>query len=313
MIKETALSIGFDACGIAKADELLEDAVFLQSWLKDGNHGEMDYLTRNFEKRTNPRKLVPDCKSVVAVLMNYFPTKQQIPAAPQIAKYSYPEADYHLVMKLKLNELEQKICAHYGNESVSTNQHIFVDSAPVLERRWAERAGLGWIGKHTQLINPGLGSYTFIGIIMLNIETEYDVPIRSKCGACNRCIDACPTQALSNGSLDARKCISYLTIENKNEIPAEFHSKLSKCIIGCDICADVCPWNKKWSKPHNHKELTPPLEVLDWKFEEWQNLSKIDFDTTFKNSAIKRAGYFKIKQTLALLLEATNTTDKSLL
>jgi epoxyqueuosine reductase len=300
MIKNAALSIGFDACGIAKADELSDDAEFLQSWLQKGNHAEMSYLARNFEKRTDPRKLVPECKSVVVVLLNYYPKQIQNTIAPQIAKFSYSKIDYHLVMKLKLRELERQICDCYGHESVSDNQHVFVDSAPVLERRWAERAGLGWLGKHTQLIHPGLGSYTFIGILMLNIDAEYDVPIRNKCGNCTRCVDACPTQAISNGSLDARKCISYQTIENKNEIPSELHTKLSNCIIGCDICSDVCPWNKKWSKPHSHEELAPISEVLGWDIAKWQNLSKVDFDSAFGNSAIKRAGFQKVKQIIAL-------------
>jgi epoxyqueuosine reductase len=295
MIKQIALSLGFDACGIAKAEELTDDAKYMQSWLKNGWHGEMDYLARNFEKRIDPRKLVPGCKSVVVVLMNYFPAQKQVSLAPQIAKYAYSKTDYHTVMKVKLNELEKQICARYGSESVNANQqHIFVDSAPVLERRWAEQAGLGWIGKHTQLINPGLGSYTFIGVLMLNIETEYDTPIRPRCGTCTRCIDACPTKALTNGSLDARRCISYLTIENKNEIPVEFQLQLSNCALGCDICADICPWNKKWAKSHTHTELEPIPQILNWQFADWEHLTESDFKHFFCHSSIKRAGYKKI-------------------
>lgn len=305
-IKNTALSIGFDACGIAKAEELKNDAEFLQFWLKNGQHGEMHYLARNIEKRTNPRELVPGCKSIVVVLMNYFPTQQQITSAPQIAKYAYSETDYHVVMKKKLNQLEQIICATYGSESINEeHQHLFVDSAPVLERRWAERAGLGWIGKHTQLIHPQLGSYTFIGILMLNIETGYDEPIRSRCGTCTRCIDACPTNALSNGGMDARRCISYLTIENKNEIPMEFQPQLSNCILGCDICADVCPWNKKWAHPHKHNELSPTPKTLEWDTSSWQKLTEQDFNRTFVHSAIKRAGYAKLKQNINLVFQNT--------
>ena len=315
-IKQTAISVGFDACGIAKADILTDDAAFLHSWIESGQHGEMIYLARNFEKRTDPRILVPGCKSIVVVLMNYFPADKQIPSAPQIAKYAYSETDYHLVLKAKLNELENKICAEFGPETVCANhQHLFVDSAPVLERRWAERSGLAWIGKHMQLIHPGLGSYTFIGILMLNVETDYDAPIRNRCGTCTRCINACPTNALSNGSLDARRCISYLTIENKNEIPAEFHDKLTNCVLGCDICADVCPWNHKWARPHTHSELSPKNEdnfsesktvsssytMLQWDYETWQQLSEKDFKRTFHNSAIKRASFSKLKQNIEVV------------
>lgn len=265
-------------------------------------HGEMSYLARNFEKRTDPRILVPGCKSIVVVLLNYYPQAKQPDSTPQIAKYAYSRVDYHIVLKAKLNELEKQICEVYGSESVCANyQHMFVDSAPVLERRWAERAGLGWIGKHKQLIHPNLGSYCFIGILMLNIETDYDSPIRPRCGSCTRCIDACPTNALTNNKLDARRCISYLTIENKNDIPLEFHSQLSNCALGCDICADVCPWNNKWAKSHSHSELKPVEELFSWDKETWGNLSKQSFDKTFKHSAIKRAGYNKLKQNIKII------------
>jgi epoxyqueuosine reductase len=302
-IKQAALSAGFDACGIAKATVLESDAEFMKQWLAEGRHGEMQYLARNFEKRTDPRELVPGCKSLVVVLLNYFPAQKQNPTAPKIAKYSYSETDYHYVIKAKLTELEQKICDVYGPDIVCANQqHAFVDSAPVLERRWAERAGLGWIGKHTQLIHPGLGSYCFIGVLMLNVETEYDSPIRPACGSCTRCMDACPTNAIYNGTIDARKCISYLTIENKDEIPAEFHSQLSGYALGCDICADVCPWNKKWAKPHEHAELSPVDEALEWNQEAWLQLTEAGFKQTFKKSAIKRAGYNKLKDNIRLAI-----------
>ena len=301
-IKQSALSIGFDACGIAKADFLSDDAAFLRVWLDEGMNGEMSYLNRNFEKRTDPRELVPGCKSIVVVLLNYYPESLQNPTAPQIGKYAYSEIDYHLVLKAKLNELEQMICAQYGSDVITPNyQHSFVDSAPVLERRWAERAGLGWIGKHKQLIHPGLGSYVFIGILMLNKEMDYDSPMRSKCGACTKCIDACPTNALNKGVLDARRCISYLTIENKNEIPDSFHSMLSNNVLGCDICADVCPWNKKWARPHSHPELSVPPSILNWTMGDWQRMNKDDFNKIFKRSAIKRAGYEKLMRNLESL------------
>jgi len=298
-IKQTALSIGFDACGIAKAEELTEDAAFMRQWLIDGQHGDLQYLDRNFEKRVDPRELVPGCKSVVVTLLNYFPDRKQNPRAPQIAKYAYSETDYHFVIKAKLTELEKEICKIYGEGSVSSDyQHSFVDSAPILERRWAERAGLGWIGKNMQLIHPGLGSYVFIGILLLNIETEYDSPIKARCGNCTRCINACPTNALTGASLDARRCISYLTIESKKEIPNEFQDKLSGYSIGCDICADVCPWNAKWARKNVHSELHYNAAVLDWDSEQWEELSKTDFNQFFKSSAIKRAGYTKLKQNI---------------
>jgi epoxyqueuosine reductase len=311
LIKQAALSVGFDACGIARAEALTEDAAFLKQWLDEGKNGEMNYLARNFEKRIDPRELVPGCKSVVVVLLNYFPAEQQEPSAPRIAKYAYSETDYHTVIKAKLNELEKLICEAYGAHAVvPQHQHTFVDSAPVLERRWAQRAGLGWIGKHTQLIHPGLGSYCFIGILMLNIETEYDEPIRPRCGTCTRCMDACPTRAINNGTIDARRCISYLTIENKGSIPTEFHTQLSGCALGCDICADVCPWNKKWAVPHAHPELAPAPQqaevppMLRWDRRQWEQFSPELFSAAFRKSAVKRAGYLKLKENLGLILPA---------
>ena len=301
-IKQTALSLGFDACGIAKAEELSDDAVMMEKWLAEDKHANMHYLERNFKKRIDPRELVPGCKSVVVVLLNYFPDQKQNPIAPQIAKYAYSETDYHTVIKSKLKQLEQRICETYGSDCISTeHQHSFVDSAPVLERRWAERAGLGWIGKHTQLIHPGLGSYTFIGVLMLNIELEYDSPIKPRCGTCSRCIDACPTNALTDASLDARRCISYLTVENKDEIPTEFQTRLSACSFGCDICADICPWNAKWAKANSHPELRYNKDILEWDYEKWQQLTEADFKQTFRNSSIKRAGFSKLKQNIEAL------------
>lgn len=312
LIKEAALSVGFDACGIAKAEALTEDAVFLKQWLTEGNQGDMHYLERNFEKRLDPRELVPGCKSVVVVLMNYFPDQKQNFSAPQIAKYAWSSIDYHEILKQKLKELELKIIDIYGFNCISANhQHLFVDSAPVLERRWAQHAGLGWIGKNKQLIHPGLGSYTFIGILTLNIETEYDTPALPHCGKCTQCIDACPTKALNHNILDARKCISYLTIESKNTIPVEFQDNLSNCAFGCDICADVCPWNKKWANPNDHKEfkLLAEKEISDftnWDLETWLQLSKDKFNAIFKKSAFQRVGFQKLKENLEILSKTNN-------
>ncbi len=298
-IKDTALSLGFDACGIAKADFLEEDAVYLRSWLNEGRHGDMHYLERNFEKRTDPRLLVPGCKSVVVTLLNYFPDEEQISTAPQIARYAYSAIDYHTIIKEKLALLEQKLVEEYGESIVAKDhQHIFVDSAPVLERRWAERAGLGWIGKNTLLISSQLGTFTFIGVLMINAETEYDTPMVEHCGKCTRCIDACPTRALAPREMNARRCISYLTIENKKEIPEEFLPLLSNRMYGCDICANVCPWNKKWAHPHHEQALTAFPGMLNWTAETWQNMTKEQFNAAFRYSAVQRAGYKKLMQNI---------------
>ena len=308
-IKQAARQAGFDACGIAKAEFLAEDAQFLKEWLEQKRHGNMTYLERNFEKRTDPGVLVPGCKSVVVVLLNYYPERMQTIPAPRIAKYAYSAVDYHTVIKEKLGVLEKQIVEEYGEDAVTSQlQHSFVDSAPVLERRWAQRAGLGWIGKHTQLISPGLGSFCFIGILLINHEAEYDEPIKPRCGGCTKCMDACPTKAIQNGTIDARRCISYLTIENKEPIADEFHPQLQGCALGCDICADACPWNKKWAHSHGHSALVPFYDengtgFADWSAERWQSFSESDFHHLFKKSAVKRAGFAKLSQNLQVVLD----------
>ena len=303
-IIDTALSLGFDACGIAKAETLSEDAIFLQSWLKAGCHGNMKYMERNFDKRVNPKLLVPGCQSIIVVLMNYFPSEKQLSDAPQIAKYAYSKIDYHQVLKTKLQQLEKAITEKFGKNCFNNEvQHIFVDSAPVLERRWAEKAGLGWIGKNKQLIHPGLGSYVFIGILMMNAETEYDLPIKNRCGNCRKCIDSCPTQSLSEEWLDANKCISYLTIECKTNIPEEFQGKLCNYAVGCDICADVCPWNRKWAQPNRHPELETASPIKNWNCKQWENLTQKEFESEFSKSAIGYVGYEKLKENISILTE----------
>jgi epoxyqueuosine reductase len=298
-IKKMALEAGFDACGITAAEELKADAVFLKKWLTEGNHGTMKYLERNFEKRTNPRLLVPDCKSVVVVLLNYYNEIQQPPDTPKIAQYAYSAVDYHAVMRHKLEKLEKKIIEKYGETVVNKAfQHSFIDSAPVLERRLAERAGLGWLGRNTCLISNELGTFCFIGCLMLNVEMEYDTPAKNRCGACRKCENACPAQALKNGTLDARRCISYQTIENKEFITEEFRPLLSGYAVGCDICAKVCPCNKKWAKTHIHSELEPIKELAVWTKSDWQNLSKEQFTKIFKNSAIRRLKFEKLKNNI---------------
>lgn len=306
-IKQKALEVGFNACGIARAENLADDAVFMTSWLKAGMHGEMTYLERNFEKRTNPQLLVEGAKSVVVVLLNYYPSKSQPVNAPQIARYAHSATDYHVIIKSMLLELEKAITEKYGNAIVNSDfQHSFVDSAPILERRWAQRAGLGWIGKHTHLIAPQIGSYCFIGILLLNTDTEYDTPIVDRCGTCTKCIDACSTKALNGKSLDARRCISYQTIENKKSVDDSIRPLLSNCALGCDICADVCPWNKKWAKPHSIEKLKAVDEIYTYEKDDWHQLTKENFNSIFKNSAIKRAGFDKLKENIRIIENKMN-------
>jgi len=300
-IKQAAFDAGFDACGIARADALTEDAFYLRKYLNDCKHGDMHYLERNLEKRCDPRLLVPGCKSVVVVLLNYKPEKVQEHHLPHIGKYAYPVEDYHSVMRRKMNQLEYRLIKLLGNDCVNHNhQHSFVDTAPILEKRWAERAGLGWIGRHSQLIHPRLGSYTFIGIILLQTESdEYDQPHPYRCGNCNKCIIACPTQALTKGeTMDARKCIAYLTLETKTDIPEAMLNKMSGYIVGCDICSRVCPWNKRFSMAHNHHELNPNPAIYTLDRNDWLTMNEQKFNGIFCKSAVKRAKLTQIKRIL---------------
>ncbi|MDR2841479.1 MAG: tRNA epoxyqueuosine(34) reductase QueG [Paludibacter sp.] len=304
-IKQAAKNIGFDACKIAQADYLSEDAAFFQRWLAEGKQGEMHYLERNAEKRYNPQVLVPGCKSVVVVLMNYF-TQIEFPTnSPKLALYACPAVDYHTVIKQKLSELETAVIEKYGKQIVNPDcQHIFVDSAPVLERRWAERAGLGWIGRNKQLIASELGSYCFVGILLLNAETTYDTPVRNACGRCRKCIDACPTKAFSDSGFDARRCISYQNIEKKGTIDSDMQTLLNSYIAGCDICAKVCPWNKKWAKTHNHPELAANSELADWNVKSWENLTEKQYNNIFAKSALSRLGFSKLKENIQLVVDS---------
>ena len=295
------MEIGFDACGIAKADFLEEDTAFLKSWLANGFHGEMSYLERNFENRTDPRILVEGCKSVIVTLMNYYPAQFQDPFAPKISKYAYSKIDYHTIIKERLLVLENKIIEKYGADCFhGKKQHRFVDSAPVLERRWAQRAGLGWIGRNKMLINPTLGSFCFIGVLMSNKELDYDEPMKDRCGTCRKCLDNCPTRALTEDKgLDARQCISYQTIEKKGEIAEELRPKLSGFVYGCDICNDVCPWNKSRAKTTVHSEFEPAEEIINWSATDWKNLNETEFNRIFRHSAVQRAGFKKLKENIA--------------
>jgi len=297
-IHAKALQLGFAACGFSRAEELTEDAERLKDWLGKDYHGRMGYMTNHFEKRCDPTLLVEGSKSVISLLYSYHTNQQQSdPKAPVISKYAYGK-DYHYVLKEKMNQLFDFIKSDFG----PVEGRVFVDSAPVLDRAWAKRAGLGWIGKNSNLISRKAGSFVFIGEIILDLELKYNqVPEGDFCGSCTRCIEACPTDAiLSNRTLDARKCISYLTIELKDEIPEEHRSQLAQRFFGCDICQDVCPWNRQ-VLPHSEPEFEPSHELMEMDREQWLTLDREQYTRIFKGSAVKRAGLSKIQQSIAYL------------
>lgn len=284
LIKEIASSLGFQFCGISKAGFLEEEAPRLEKWLKDGMHGKMAYMENHFDKRLDPTILVPGAKSVVSLLLNYYPEKRQRKDAPQLSKYAYGE-DYHDVIKEKLHLFIDEIKKQIGD----VDGRVFVDSAPVMDKAWAKKAGLGWLGKNGNLIHPKAGSFFFIAELIIDLELEPDGPIKDYCGTCTRCIDTCPTDALETPYIvNGSKCISYLTIELKDElIPSEFKGKMENWMFGCDVCQDVCPWNR-FSKPHNEKRFHPQNELLDLSRSDWHDLSEEQFRVFFKNSAVKR-------------------------
>jgi len=300
LIRGKAIELGFTACGFAPVRSMEEHRDHLQSWLDAGYHGTMDYMVNHFEKRLDPAKLVEGAKSVISVLLNYYPaSKQRDSGSPVISKYAYGK-DYHYVINNKLNDL----LIFINSEISHYTGRAFVDSAPLLERAWAKEAGLGWIGKNSLLIHPDHGSFLFIGELITDIELEYDSPFSlNRCGSCTRCIDACPTGAIiSPATLDARKCISYLTIETKEEIPDELKAKLSNRILGCDICQDVCPWNKK-ATPTKETDFMPVSSLLDMTGEEWNNLDKPTYNKIFRHSAASRAGFKRIIRNIRYLNE----------
>ncbi len=298
-IRQEAYRLGFGFVGIAKAEQMDEEARRLEAWLNQGLHGKMGYMANHFDKRIDPRKLVNGAKSVVTLLFNYFTDeKQTYPNAPKISKYAYGK-DYHLVVKDKLKDL-----MHFINEEVGeVSGRVFVDSAPVLERDWAKRSGTGWIGKNTLLINPKAGSYFFLAELIIDLELVYDTPMKDYCGTCTRCIDACPTEAISSEGylMDSSKCISYLTIELKNEIiPPQYKSQMEGWMFGCDICQDVCPWNR-FSTKHNEPQFEAHPQLLEMTKEEWFEITEDVFKEIFKNSAVKRTKYEGLKRNIDFL------------
>lgn len=296
-IKNEALLLGFDAVGIAEATFLEEEKEHLELWLKNGFHGDMQYMENHFEKRLDPRLLVENAKSVIVLTLNYYPKKTLSNSEYKIASYAYGE-DYHHIIKTKLHQLLSIIQQKYG----AVNGRAFTDSAPVLERTWAKKAGLGWQGKNTLLIQKNKGSYFFLAILMVDIQLAYDTPFTANhCGTCTRCIDACPTQAiLPNGVLEARKCIAYLTIELKNEIPTEFKNLWKDWIFGCDICQEVCPWNQ-FALPNQENRLQPNEFLKQMTLKDWEEITEEVFDKVFQKSALKRTKFKGIQRNIQFL------------
>ncbi|MCC7301039.1 MAG: tRNA epoxyqueuosine(34) reductase QueG [Bacteroidia bacterium] len=289
-IKKTALELGFSHCGISKAGFLSEEAPRLERWLKEGRHGKMSYMERYFDKRLNPEKLVEGAKSVVSLLLNYYPAEEKPFQEVKISRYAYGK-DYHGVIKEKLRVLHTKLEERIGK----IDGRAFTDSAPVMDKAWARRSGLGWVGRNTNLITKNAGSYFFIAELILDIELQADAPVADHCGSCRACLEACPTGALTNAyEIDASKCISYLTIELKDRIPPEFSEKMEGWVFGCDSCQEVCPWNR-FSRPHSEPAFlgTPPLTPR-----EWEELTEEVFVRRFSESPLSRAGLKKLQNTV---------------
>jgi epoxyqueuosine reductase len=296
LIKQLAMAMGFDYCGIAQAKELTEDAIRLEQWLHKGYHGEMEYMAKNFDLRIDPRKLVPGAKSVICFIKNYYPSEAQEKGIPQIAKYAWGN-DYHEVIRNQLHEFLDQLRKQIG----PIEGRGFVDSAPVLERSWAQLAGAGWIGKNGNLIKPQTGSFFFIATLIVDIELMYDQPIsKDFCGTCTKCIDACPTQAiLPNKTIEANHCISYLTIELKKET-IHTNRNYKEWAFGCDICQDVCPWNR-FSHPHKEPAFKPLDGLLQMRKEDWLEMEETTFKARFKHSPLLRSKLKGIKRNITYL------------
>jgi epoxyqueuosine reductase len=292
-IKSIAAQLGFSFCGVSKAEYLEDDAPKLEAWLKRGYAGKMSYLENHFDKRLDPTKLVPDAKSVISLLYNYYPEKEFATDKLKIAKYAYGE-DYHFVIKGKLKEFLQRLQEEIGE----VNGRAFVDSAPVMERAWAQKSGIGWIGKNSLLLNRSMGSFFFLAELIIDLELEYDGPIKDYCGTCTACMDACPTDAIPEPYVvDGSKCISYFTIELKEEIPNEVKGKFENWIFGCDICQDVCPWNR-FSQPHHEPRFKPNPDLETMTLNDWREITEDVFKKIFKKSAVKRTGLTGLKRNI---------------
>ncbi|WP_299255582.1 tRNA epoxyqueuosine(34) reductase QueG [uncultured Cytophaga sp.] len=299
IVKEAAKLVGFDYCGISKADFLEKEAPRLESWLNRNQHGTMAWIENYFDKRLDPRKLVDGAKSVVSVLLNYTPNPEDTILSEgdnKLSRYAYGE-DYHYVVKDKFKLMMQYITEHIGEVS----GRAFVDSAPVMDKAWAEKSGLGWVGKHTLLITKDSGSYFFIGELILDLELDTDGPIKDYCGTCTRCIDACPTDAITEPyQVNASKCISYLTIELKEQIPTEFKDQMKGWAFGCDICQEVCPWNR-FATPNKTKEFSPSEELKKYFEMPLKEITKDVFNELFKGSPLKRTKIEGLSRNLAFL------------
>lgn len=297
LIKAQAKRLGFLSCGISEATFLEEEAPRLEQWLNNAMHGQMKYMENHFDKRLDPRLLVEGAKSVISLLLNYYPSKtQQDPQAPKLSKYAYG-TDYHFIIKDKLKQLLNFIQEEIGE----INGRAFVDSAPVLDKAWAVKSGLGWIGKHTNVLSKQVGSFYFIAELIVDLPLEYDTPTTDHCGSCTACIEACPTQAIVEPYiLDGSKCISYFTIELKDNIPAEFKGKLDNWMFGCDVCQDVCPWNR-FSTTHSEPLFNPHPQLLAMTKKDWEEITETVFKKIFKKSAVKRANYKKLQENIKFL------------
>jgi epoxyqueuosine reductase len=296
LIKTEAKRLGFLSCGISKAIFLEEEAPRLEKWLNHNKHGKMQYMENHFDKRLDPTKLVQDSKSVISLLLNYFPKEEQNQNSFKLSKYAYG-TDYHFVIKDKLKQL----LSYIQDEIGEVYGRAFVDSAPVLDKAWAAKSGLGWVGKHSNLLTEQVGSFYFIAELIIDLELEYDMPTTDHCGTCTACIDACPTQAITEPYVvDGSKCISYFTIELKDNIPTEFKGQMDDWMFGCDVCQDVCPWNR-FSKSHLEPLFNPKAELLSMTKKEWSDITEDVFNKVFKNSAVKRTRYSGLTRNIEFL------------
>ena len=291
---EYILSTLFDAWGVARVEPIEEEIEHLNEWISQGHHGEMQYMARNIEMRANPQELLPEARSMIMVLMNYYPREWQPKESPQIATYAYSN-DYHHIVKSKLTSLAEDI-----NKVIPHQYAVFCDSAPVMERAWAVRAGLGWIGRNGMLVNPEFGTFTFIGTLITTLKLEPSSPMENRCGTCMKCVEACPTKAiLKNKTIDARRCLSYQTIEKRGKIDEELRELAGNTLYGCDRCQLACPWNR-FAHPHNHPELEPIEGIFDI---DWASMTRSEFNHQLKFSPMQRAGLKKIKDRYKQIIE----------